>query len=1104
MKKVFYGFCLFFLVGLMLLPTLLSTRFIKNASLKYAQSLYKGKIELNEAHFGWFSGVHLKGIRINDEEGRSFIECAQIDLDKPLISWLYSWHSFGKISIQSPSLFIRPEKKRSTTSKKNYTSKQVEQNVCEEKRAFSIPLFQGSVSIHNATIVAFSEKKSLAKVSEGAVDLSLDLQHSSHGAIQANLSADSTPMTPLSLTFLIEGNPLSGGKADFSLGLDSVPAAIIGAFCQIGTGNDKAAQIVRESFGSSFTYTMKGSISSAGTELSSVLKSDNLCSNINASLVGSTFSLKEGTLFKGTLTPSLFSSLSALFGQKDISLLKSSALSVINSSPLVFDTERRVLLAPAHLTFGVQEPLALSVRKKPYFLACTGDMNGTAEEERASFSLSLTPSNQSPATCTLLCTRPSQSPILSLDLQGNIPSSFFDEKPISILENKTVISLKAHVDAEHESGVVDSLTVTSPTISAELKSMLFDAHGAVFSSPVTFSMTLGKTLAPQLTEGLFHAEIAPFTIENKNDAPVIKQPICIKTSGFFSLANIPDPFSFVAPIEVDVMKQEVLIKPSFVYQKRTLVSGGMFAKMSEEGPRTSGSLSFTNVPTALLANVASSQNLEALLGSTVSAQLEYAFQGLKEKGNHIAVGAQGEFWKAGAELRLVNGDILLGAKDAHVEARLSPERLETIQNSLNKKSDLSFRNSLTFSGSVSSLRFSILPLLEGKELTPTDLFGSLKLSSHFSLSDAEVVSQGKEIAHIAPLIGVFEVDGAKQHVELKISPEKKDQYVSPEADITVKEFMGKNGPLLAQASLEGTFKVNELPLRLVDLVSPGQGELVEEVIGKRCSAEGFLSSQKMEKGRIQCDIKADHASAHFDGAIKDGNLILNTPTTASLELTKHAGEFLFRDINPLLASAAHSEKPITVIVDPLGVSIPLQTFSLQSLTIPKVTVNVGKIVVKNGGALKIILALLKLGKAANSEELSLWLTPLHLEIHNGFVNCLRADALVADELHLITWGTDDLVRDNLDMTIAIPQETLNRVGIKLVAERGLQIPIKGSSSNPKVETARAAAKLAGSGAMTVSKDQRVRILGGLIQAAATVGEEEKTIPPQTTQPLPWQ
>ena len=881
MKKVFYGFCVFFLVGLILLPTMLSTNVVKNASLHAVESFYKGKIEIKDLNLGWLSGVHLRGVRVNDEEGKSLIECTRIDLDKPLISWLYSWHSFGNVVIQSPSLFVRP-----TSEQKEHGHGHQKKH--EEKSSFALPVLQGSVSIQDAKIVAFTGEKPLARLSEGSVDLSLDLQHSSKGAIQANLSSNASPATPLSLTFSMDGNPLAEGKASFSLELDSVPTAFVEAVCQ--TVDEKAAGLVRESLGSSFSYTMKGTMSHAETELSSILTSRNLNSTIQASLVGTTFSLKEGSLFDGTMTPSLFSSLCSLLGQKDFTLLKSSTLSLVNRTSLQFDVEHKAFLAPVHLSFAVQEPLSLSIKKEPYFLACTGDMDGTPEEAHASLALSLSSPQLASTTCTLSCSKTSSSPVLSFEAQGNIQS------------DKTTFSLNAHLDTNE------------------------------------------------------------FTAQ---------ELIHINTSGSLSFANIPDPFSFTAPLQIDPTKQEILLTPTLEYQKKNIVTGDIHAKIAEKGPQSSGSLSLAQVPTALM-NLVSSQHVEALLGDTISAKLDYIFQGVKEKGNHLTVKSQGDFWKADTDLSLDNCLLSLGSQGAHVEAQLAPERIKTIQAILNKKSDLSFRKPISFNGSVSLLQLSLSPLLESKEFSLSSLFNSLKLSSHFSLSEAEVVSQGNQVAHIAALSGELEVDGAKQHVQLKISPQKDDKHVSPEVKVTVNEFMGKEGPSLSNASFSGTFKVNALPLRLVDLVSPGKGALVEEVIGKTCTAEGELSSQKMEKGLLRCDVKADHASAHFDGAIKEGKLISsNHQPLHRLNLQNMLESSFSRTSIPfLLLLLTLKNRSPSSLIQRMSLS-PLQTFSLSTLTIPKITVNVGKIVVKNGGALKIILALLKLGKAGRGTVKSL-------------------------------------------------------------------------------------------------------------------------------------
>jgi hypothetical protein len=283
---------------------------------------------------------------------------------------------------------------------------------------------------------------------------------------------------------------------------------------------------------------------------------------------------------------------------------------------------------------------------------------------------------------------------------------------------------------------------------------------------------------------------------------------------------------------------------------------------------------------------------------------------------------------------------------------------------------------------------------------------------------------------------------------------------------------------------------------------------LENAIGKTIHVGGAVSVDKMESGTIQADVEAKNASAHVDGTIQKGVLTLNNPAKATLTVTKEAGATLLKNVHPLLATAVNSEKPIQLTVDPQGVSIPLNPFSLSKVCVPKITADVGKIIVKNGGALKIILALLGMGNAANSDDLPVWLTPLYLRLQGGVVNCQRADALVADKLHMITWGDVDLNHQLINMIVAIPEESLAALRLQIVTptpERGLQIPITGPLSNPNVDTKRATTRLAGAGIMNNSFDKRLQIVGGLLQAAAaTMGDPDQPIPAPTTLPLPWE
>jgi hypothetical protein len=282
---------------------------------------------------------------------------------------------------------------------------------------------------------------------------------------------------------------------------------------------------------------------------------------------------------------------------------------------------------------------------------------------------------------------------------------------------------------------------------------------------------------------------------------------------------------------------------------------------------------------------------------------------------------------------------------------------------------------------------------------------------------------------------------------------------------------------------------------------------LKETLGPELNVDGIINVQNMATGNISLDCSAKNTSVHLSAIVEKGILRLKDPAKASLFITKQAGELFLKNIAPFLATTAQSDKPIEVIIAPEGVSIPIKPFSVATMRIPNITANLGKLIVKNGGALKIILGVLGQEKAASSEEVNLWITPIYASIENGFVTCKRADFLVADSIHMIYWGAANLNNSTLNMTVAIPDETLlnlHLVPVSFHPGNGIQIPISGPMDNPKVETTGALAKLAGAGVSTYGKDPQLQIFGALIQAAASAVDSGKPIPPPTTTPFPWE
>jgi hypothetical protein len=146
---------------------------------------------------------------------------------------------------------------------------------------------------------------------------------------------------------------------------------------------------------------------------------------------------------------------------------------------------------------------------------------------------------------------------------------------------------------------------------------------------------------------------------------------------------------------------------------------------------------------------------------------------------------------------------------------------------------------------------------------------------------------------------------------------------------------------------------------------------------------------------------------------------------------------------------------------------------------------------------------LKGNPLSKTKQMSVWFTPLSFSIENGVLHSGRMDALIANSVHLCTWGSIDLQTQKLHMYLGIPADTLKSAfGLKnLSANYVLKIPIRGSVKDPDLKTNSATAKIA---AMVAAQQipKKGAVLGGLVNAFAQ-SKEEKDIPP-AKHPFPWE
>lgn len=310
---------------------------------------------------------------------------------------------------------------------------------------------------------------------------------------------------------------------------------------------------------------------------------------------------------------------------------------------------------------------------------------------------------------------------------------------------------------------------------------------------------------------------------------------------------------------------------------------------------------------------------------------------------------------------------------------------------------------------------------------------------------------------------------------------------------------------LAQScDVDASVQIEDLEPAFISKLLNEDKDTYEDLLGTRASSSIKLKLTENADGKASIQFTSDNCRFNCEGNIEKGVFLPSQPTVASVKLSRKIGKYFLQGFSSFFAKAIQTEKPITISIPQDGVSIPIIPFSLPNLAIPKAKVEVDRVLVKNGGALKLILKLLRVKKSDKQNEVELWCTPIYLSVKNGVITCDRLDALAAGKVELAVWGTADLINDQFAMNLLIPNTTLRKLGFQAFSMSGLIVPITGPVSDPGVDTARLTAKLAGIGLRSTTVDPSTQILSGLLEVAAGIGEDTGPVPPPTTSPLPWE
>ena len=512
-----------------------------------------------------------------------------------------------------------------------------------------------------------------------------------------------------------------------------------------------------------------------------------------------------------------------------------------------------------------------------------------------------------------------------------------------------------------------------------------------------------------------------------------------------------------------------------------------------------------NFPTALLSSFSQVRDLPTLVGRELDATFKSSIQKGGARGGQVDVSLQGDqfdfrgsFEIVDAYLRNVGGSSIYANwlltpqrfsafRKLFMEIGANPRNMELVQNG-KLKLEIDFLSfpyqTLDFFQAGIKGEFSIdrLMIKDPQE-------GQVTIFENFS-TKINAPNVSKQID--------FEVDG-KGRVQ---------NYGKPTGNLDIKgsvknAFNSQKRWNTYGLDVELNANVRNAPAGLISnllLANRESREQLAAIFGNSVDLDLFMNLVRMN-GPIRFNLDAVNSQLNLDAKIYNRNFFLNKPIIGTLRVTPNLSKTVLKKFNPLLVQAISSKDPIKIFIDSNSFSIPVQPFDLAKAKIGRISVDFGKMLLKNRGDVALIMELLKSNQSANQDTMEMWFTPLYFNYITGVVTCERMDMLISGEFPVCMWGKVDTVRDKVDMVLGLTGYALmSSLGIdRLDPNYLLQIPVKGTTSKTKINNGAAVAKIASLVAQNQGGD--FGIIGGIF--GAIVGGKDKKVPKPTTQPFPW-
>ena len=102
------GLFLVIIIGLIFLPSILSSDFAKAQILRRANQRLPGTLQINKLAFHWFSGIEARKISYDNRGDGLRIDIAELKNDRGLLHFMRSLNNVGTVDVKDPVFYIYP------------------------------------------------------------------------------------------------------------------------------------------------------------------------------------------------------------------------------------------------------------------------------------------------------------------------------------------------------------------------------------------------------------------------------------------------------------------------------------------------------------------------------------------------------------------------------------------------------------------------------------------------------------------------------------------------------------------------------------------------------------------------------------------------------------------------------------------------------------------------------------------------------------------------------------------------------------------------------------------------------------------------------------